>query len=400
MEKVITIILAGGQGTRLYPLTEKRCKPHVHFGGHHRLIDIPIEHSLEADVDTTYVLSQHFSSSLHSHIVSRFENDVSLHRLEHIFPKNSSPAESYEGTADAVRKNISLLKNSHSSHTVILSGDQLYSMDIPQFIKAARTSNAGLTIATRTVTEKDAYRMGLLKLNSSSKVTEFVEKPTTHEMLAPFATGNNMYHASMGMYVFKTECLISLLESIDAHDFGKDIIPTYIADGGDVYGYTHNGYWEDIGTITSYFNAHKLFTQSETHTLPKPPLKVQLMPQLTSKEDVICSIVCEGSHIHKAFVNNSTIGSGCTIQKGSRIESCILLSSSEKKAPLHIGENCHIKDAIIDENVTIGNNVTLINHENHMTYDSDTICIRDGIFVVKSGTVLLDGYSFSKKACV
>ena len=264
-DDVATIILAGGQGTRLFPLTEKRCKPAVCFGGRYRLIDIPISNSINSGIKQIYVISQYFSSSLNHHIKETFSLDpIQGGAIHFLYPEeNENGMSIYQGTADAIRKNLPAFESCTSEYFLILSGDQLYNMDLFSMIEFTKKKNADLTIATLPVTKKEAHRMGLLKINQDEDILEFYEKPQEPAILdhyqldAKFLSSKGLakttephYLGSMGIYVFKKEALFRLLKEDNREDFGKYLIPNQIKKGKSAAFY-YNGYLEDIGTISS-----------------------------------------------------------------------------------------------------------------------------------------------------
>ncbi len=412
-DEVASIILAGGQGTRLFPLTKHRCKPAVSFGGRYKLIDIPLSNSLNSGISTIFVISQYFSSGLNSHINSAFKLD-DIHRggIEFLFPDENTEGKIwYEGTADSVRKNLHIFKECDCQYFMILSGDQLYNMNLFEMLQFSKEKNADLCIATLPIEKNEATRMGLLKLDDSNKIVDFVEKPQEEDILSDFSIPNSSptkYLASMGIYLFKKEVLISLLESTTEMDFGKDLIPNIIKEKS-AYSYCYDGYWEDIGTISAFYQANLALTRNDLglelydETLPIYAKNIHLPSARIHKADLQHSIVSQGSIIEEATLNNCLLGPRCHVKKGSVLKNTIVLgnqfytppTSMQSKLPssFSIGENCHIEKAIIDEHVSIGNNVKLINEKNLDHFDGDGFYIRDGIIVITSGTTLPDNFS-------
>lgn len=407
VDRVAGIVLAGGQGTRLFPLTKTRCKPAVGFGGRYRLIDIPLSNALNSKINRLFVISQYFASNLHQHILETYRFDLFKEGgIELLSPEEDAEKKVwFEGTADAVRKNLPHLVKAPVDYFLILSGDQLYNIDLADLLEFARKTNAEMVIASLYVTENEAHRMGVMKIDETFHVKEFKEKPKTTEELKPFEVKKG-YLASMGIYVFRRDVLLSLLEQPGV-DFGHHLIPFQAAKGGS-YAYIYNGYWVDIGTIASFFEAnmsllnqrHCLQTYNEAspiytrpHNLPSP---------LIINTKINRSYISQGSIIEAAEIDHSVIGMRTRVGKGTKIRHSILMGHQSYSAPLHqhpplpqnftIGENCLIEKAIIDEHTCIGNRVQLINKDNLETYDGEGICIRDGIIIVTTGTQLPDNF--------
>lgn len=412
-DRVSAIVLAGGEGTRLKPLTLTRCKPAVSFGGSYRLIDIPISNALNARMRHIFVLTQYLANTLQQHIAETYRLDPYQGALiEVLCPEERSGKQIwYAGTADAVRKNLDHLLEYNSDYFVILSGDQLYNMDLLDLISFAKTSDADLTVATLPVKEDEAKRLGLMQIDNHQKILDFAEKPTDSEVLKQFALKGeclikdkeHCFLGSMGIYVFKREALIHLLKQ-DGDDFGKDLIPKQIKQGK-AYAYLYHGYWEDIGTIASYYEANlALTTQTlaldlydETNPIYTHPehLPSPVIENTTIKD----SIIGQGSVIEASEISHSLIGPRSRIGAGSIIRDSIIIGhqhyqGADDSAPTFgIGKNCQIERAIIDEHSQIGNNVKLVNSKNLETFDSDLLQIRDGIIIVLPGTVIPDNYS-------
>ncbi|MCH9614658.1 MAG: Glucose-1-phosphate adenylyltransferase [Chlamydiia bacterium] len=409
-DKVACVIMAGGKGTRLFPLTKSRCKPAVGFGGHYRLIDIPISNALNAHMRHIFVISQYFSSNLNNHIKETYRLDpYHAHELHLLNPEEQGDERIwYEGTADAVRKNLTNILKYPIEYFCILSGDQLYNMDINAMLHFAKGKDADLTIATLPVPEDLAPRMGLLKTDDNYNIHEFIEKPddpTSYKVSDEFMRKRKLSHpylASMGIYIFKRDALIDLLKSDPREDFGQHIIPTQM-ERGNVAAFLYDGYWEDIGTIESYYRANldlirdelglNLYDEQAPIFCQSPSLP---SPRLVNA-NVEHSVVCNGAVIDAGRICHSVVGLRSVVGIGSEIEHSILLGNNyyidpQNEVKYEIGKNCLIKKAIIDENVEIGDNVKLINKDNLETYDGDGIFIRDGIIIVTSGTSIPNGF--------
>ena len=399
MDEVISVILAGGEGTRLFPLTKCRCKPDVRFASRYHLIDIPISNSIHSNIPTIFVLSQHFTSSLHEHILSTYPPDrFGTHKIVLITPQDIGKKTLFKGTADAVRQNIERILESSSQYIIILAGDQLYHMNYHELIRFAKKQNADLTIAALPIEENDAKRMGVLKIDETSRIVDFFEKPQERKTLDSFVLPQSKkYLGSMGIYVFKKEALKELLKE-DGDDFGKNILPLQIKKGNSS-AYIYNGYWEDIGTISSYFQANLALTShnnwmqayNDGNQLFTPPINIST--PLIKNSQIIDSLINQGAFIEAKEISHSIIGMKTWIQNQSIIRDTIIIG--DHLAPEYsvvIGKDCLIKKAIIDSNVTIGNNVQLVNQNGLSKFDGDGVFIRDGIIIVTAGARLPDGY--------
>lgn len=418
-DRVACIILAGGKGTRLSPLTHHRSKPAVGFGGRYRLIDVPVSNALNSNMKHIFVISQYFSSGLNQHIKETYPLDqfqggsLSLLNPEERLENKVW----YEGTADAVRKNLNALTQLPIDYFLILSGDQLYNMDLEAMVAFAYEKDTDLTIATLPVGREEAPRLGLLNIDEASNILNFREKPKEAEALKHFETSEDFleendilcsqppcFLASMGIYVFKRDALISLLNEDPREDFGKHIIPTQLKKGS-TSAFLYQGYWEDIGTISSYYQANLSLTTNRlglnlyNEVLPIYAHNHYLPGARLKETQVKDSIICDGAIIDAQEITRSIIGIRSVIHKGCVIRDSILLgndyysATSDQRHRFSIGENCHIEKAIIDENVKIGNNVRLTNAEKHDHYDKDGVYIRDGIIIVPSNTTLPDHFT-------
>jgi glucose-1-phosphate adenylyltransferase len=418
---IASIILAGGKGTRLFPLTLNHSKPGVSYGGRYKLIDIPISNSLNSNIRQIIVIGQYLVAELSHHLNQTYQFDNFFPgRLDLLTPEEKPNGEKlwFEGTADAIRKNLDKILELPVDYFLILSGDQLYNIDFQKMFEFAKEKDADLTIASLPVNETDAKRMGLLKIDDKSYIKDFYEKPTTDELLKKFILPDNFfekfecekkpYLGSMGIYIFKRKVLEKLLKEDIREDFGKHLIPTQITKGKTA-AFVYNGYWEDIGTIRSYFEAN-LALSNLNHGLQiydeKNPIYTRahhLPGARINTKHLKDSIICEGSLIYAESIENSMIGLRTTIKNGSVLKNCVLLGNSSYKLidkniklpdVFEIGENCTLENCIIDEHVKIGNNVKLINKKKYSTYDSDGIYVRDNIIIVTSGSIIKDNFEF------
>ncbi|HSX04496.1 MAG TPA: sugar phosphate nucleotidyltransferase [Rhabdochlamydiaceae bacterium] len=410
VEKSATIVLAGGQGTRLFPLTATRCKPSVSFGGRYRLIDIPISNSLNAGIAQIFVISQYFAVELHQHILATYHMDQFRLSggIELISPQDTPHGKTwFRGTADAVRQNLDFIMKNANEYFLILSGDQLYNMNLIEMIELSKKEDADLVIASLPVEEAEAKRMGLLKLDPSGRIVDFVEKPQEEKILNDFRMPKNNSHwlGSMGIYVFKRSALQAILKE-EGDDFGKDLIPKFIRKSKTV-AFTYKGYWEDIGTVLSYYRANLILTEKDiglnTYDLRNP---IYAAPQhvpspLINGTLIKNSLISQGSIIEAEEITHSVIGLRCIIKKKTIIRDSILMGNrcyfpaqagDQEMKEYSIGENCFIQKAIIDEHTHIGNNVQLTNKKKIQTMDGDGVFIRDGIIIIAPGTTLPDGY--------
>lgn len=404
MQHVTTIILAGGNGSRLSPLTDTRCKPAVCFGGKYRLIDIPISNAIHSGCQKIFVITQYLSASLHKHVFNTFHPGAFPSTLIELISAEQKHGEKtwFQGTACAVRKNMHYFTESPSDYFLILSGDQVYNMDFQDMVRFAKKTNADLVVATLPVDEEDAKRMGIMKINEHSIIENFCEKPQEQEQLNHFCLSTTdakkPFLGSMGIYLFKRQALIDLLLKDPREDFGKHLIPTQVKQGN-VAAYIHNGYWEDIGTIGAYYKANiALTTHQPEFNCHEPNRHIFFKQHYLAAPRIMNSvltnsIICDGSIVEAAEVTNSIIGMRSSIKQGSIIRNSYILGNEHHPSytPM-IGEKCLIDHAIIDKNVRIGNNVQLINREKLNNFTNDKVCIRDGIIVVPHGTHIPDGF--------
>lgn len=404
MDQVVSVILAGGEGTRLYPLTRSRCKPDVRFAGRYRLIDIPISNSINSKIQSIFVLTQHFTPSLHQHILSTYPaSRFHSLKMDILSPKEEGGKKNlFKGTADAVRQNLKHILPATAEYVLILAGDQLYHMNYHAMIDFAKKEKADLVIAALSVEETEARRMGLLKIDSLARVVDFFEKPTDRKTLEMFALPlkpdrAQHYLGSMGIYVFKKDALFALLQE-KGDDFGKHIIPDQVKKG-ETSAFIYNGYWEDIGTISAYYQANLALTNdqnwmqayNETNQLYTP--HCHLTTPLIKQSVITQSLINQGSLIEAKEVTHSIIGLKTWIKENTIVRDCIMIGENSAEHSIVIGKNCILQKAIIDSDVVIGDNVRLINQNHLQKYDSDSVFIRDGIIIVTSGARIPDGYA-------
>jgi glucose-1-phosphate adenylyltransferase len=418
--RVLSVVLGGGAGTRLFPLTKERAKPAVPLGGKYRLVDIPISNCINSGLWRVYLLTQFLSASLHRHVAQSYKFDQFSGGFVEILAAEQSYADAswYQGTADAVRKNLVHLLNHDFDHVLILSGDQLYRMDYRLAISQHVETGAEVTVATIPVRRRDAPSLGIMQMDQTRRITRFVEKPKETDIIDSLLIPGELYPmlglapgqddlllASMGIYIFNRQVLIELLES-DLTDFGKHIIPAAIGSRG-VYSYVFQGYWEDVGTIRAFFDANldlaaelprfNFFDMSAPiFTRPRwlPASKI-------NGAQIDHAIVSDGCIITHADIHQSIIGIRSIISPGSHLHRTIMLggdfyesaaSIAEHEAAgeprIGIGTNTRIENAIIDKNARIGDDVVITPNEKPDHVDHPMYYVRDGIVIIpKNGVV-------------
>ena len=420
-KETVSIILGGGAGSRLYPLTASRSKPAVPIGGKYRLVDIPISNCINSNLNRIFVLTQFNSASLNQHIKNTYHFSAFSSGFVDILAAEQTPDNPgwFQGTADAVRQSLRHLAKMEFEYVLILSGDQLYQMDFSKMIDAHKKSGAALTIASIPVGEREAPEFGILKSNQENVITSFVEKPKK-EILKDWVsdTGNEMkaqgrnYLASMGIYVFNKEILHQFLNELhpNATDFGKEIIPDSIANYK-VLSYQYDGYWTDIGNIYSFFEANIALTQDVPlfnlfDSAQKVYTRARMLPPAKVSGTIINkAILAEGCIIHAKEVTSSVVGIRARVGKDTVIKNTYIMGcdyyenidqieqKNKKGIPiLGIGERCIIEDAIIDKNCSIGNDVSIKGGAHLEKIDHPLYTIKDGIVVVKKGAVIPNGY--------
>ncbi len=420
-KEVLAIILGGGAGTRLAPLTSTRSKPAVPIAGKYRLVDIPISNCLNSDINRMFVLTQFNSASLNRHIKNTYHFSNFSKAFVDIIAAEQTPESRnwFQGTADAVRQTLRHVAPYQSDYVLILSGDQLYQMDFSKLLEHHKHCNADLTIATIPVGEREAPEFGILKSDDSHTITSFIEKPKK-ELLPEWVsdTGEEMklkgknYLASMGIYLFNKKLLFDLLNNIypQATDFGKEVIPLSI-DAYKVASYQYEGYWTDIGNIYSFFEANleltsdipefNLFDNNRTiFTRPR-----MLPPAKMSGTTLEKTLIAEGCIINASRIEHSVVGVRARVGYGSTVVSCYIMGADYYETiedintaktrgipPIGVGSRCYLRNCIIDKNVRIGDDVRLNGGPHLEPAETDLFTIRDGIIVVKKGAVLPDGF--------
>lgn len=414
---VISIVLGGGKGTRLYPLTDQRSKPAVPIAGKYRLVDIPISNCLNSGYHRIYVLTQYNSASLNSHIKNTYTFSIFSKGFVDILAaeQTSEGPRWFQGTADAVRHVQRHLENHDYEHVLILSGDQLYQIDFQEMVEGHVQANADLTIATIPVNAKDATSFGILKSDNHGNITSFIEKPDSSllpdwvsEVDEEMKAAGRHYLASMGIYVFSKTALDKILSENDGMDFGKELIPDAIGKYA-VHSYQYDGYWTDIGNIDSFFEANigltddiPLFNLFDKNTIFSRAR--MLPPSKLSGTTIDKAIIADGCIIAAERIERSVIGIRSRIGNNSTIRTTYMMGADFYQTledieqakrdgiPLvGVGEGCYIENAILDKNCCIGDNVRI--HGGHHLEDGDfpAYSVRDGIIVIKKRAVLPSG---------
>lgn len=426
MKKVLSIILGGGAGTRLYPLTKLRAKPAVPVAGKYRLIDIPVSNCINSEIFKIYVLTQFNSASLNRHIARTYNFTGFNEGFVEVLAAQQTPENPnwFQGTADAVRQYLWLLEEWDAEEYLILSGDHLYRMDYRQFIQRHRETGADITLSVIPIDERRASDFGLMKIDDTGRVIDFSEKPKGEALiqmrvdtsvlgLTKEQAQQQPYIASMGIYVFKKDVLFKLLkEAVERTDFGKEIIPDAAKDYN-VQAYLFDDYWEDIGTIEAFYHANLALTQQ-----PQPPFSFYdeeapiytraryLPPTKLLDCQITESIIGEGCILKNCRIQHSVLGVRSRIESGCVIEESLLMGADFYQAsverqcnvekgdiPVGIGTDSLIRRAIIDKNASIGHDVKIINKDNVQEADRESqgFYIRSGIVVVLKNAVIPDG---------
>ena len=422
MNRVVAVILGGGRGSRLFPLTHERAKPAVPLFGKYRLIDVTISNCINSGINKVFVLTQFLSANLHRHIMMAYKFDsFSKGFVEILAAEQTERSQDwFMGTADAVRATLHHIRHFATEDTLILSGDHLYRMDYSKMIDHHRAMDAGLTLAVYLVNREDASRMGLLRVDERGYVVEFVEKPKDPAVIERFRAPEHLCHqvglnpddgwylASMGVYVFKSKLLSDCLTSDAADDFGSQIIPSLIGKVK-IATHLHEGYWADIGTISAFFQANIQATQvNPPFPLYSPGHPIfthmrSLAPARVIRSAIRDSLVAEGTDLHGAIISDSVIGVRSVVRPGATLKEVVMFGSDYYEEenphildedepvsdiPLGIGRNVTIEHCIIDKNARIGDDVIIRRQPDDLNYDGEFYYVRDGITVIPRGAVV------------
>jgi len=414
LDNILAVVLGGGRGSRLYPLTKMRSKPAVPVAGKYRLIDIPISNCVNSGIYRIAVLTQFNSVSLHRHIAQTYHFDnfhtgwVQIWAAE----QTMQNMDWYQGSADAVRKQLFEINSARASYVLILAGDHLYRMDYSEMAQFHWDNKADITVAVQPVPVAEAPRLGLLKRDANCRITRFAEKPKDAETQRDMVTRDDEerpFLGSMGIYMFRTQVMIDILESKNFDDFGGQVIP-YAINTHNVYGYDFDGFWVDIGTIRSFYETNLALTE------PNPPFNLydparpiyshpRFLPGSVIADSVLERVlIAEGCCIDHAEIRHSIVGLRSQINSGAKIIDTILMGSDYYERteyeldrggpgdpPIGIGKNCYIEGAIIDKNVCLGDNVVIKPFARGTDISRENFVVQDGIVVIPKNTVIQSG---------
>ena len=418
-QRTLAIIMGGGAGTRLFPLTKDRAKPAVPLGGKYRIVDIPISNCLNSGLRSIYVLTQFNTMSLHRHIQASYKFDNFSRSFVDILAAQQTPASSqwYQGTADAVRQNMRYFLERPFDYYLILSGDQLYRMDFRALLHQHIRSSAEITLATKPVHRDEVSEFGIMHSGVDRRITRFVEKPADETALAEMrmsrelldaigsAEEENLYQASMGIYVFNRQVLIECLEN-NLVDFGKDVIPNAIKNRH-VSAFIYQGYWEDIGTIRAFYEANLDLTDIvPEYSFFEPGAPIYTHPRFLPGSKINGatlrqSIISDGCIISDAHLERCVVGIRSVIQSGATIRNTIVMgadyfqldsATESEQPPIGIGRNCVIERTIIDKNARIGDGVVISPEGKPAHVDAENYFIRDGIVVIPKNAIIPAGF--------
>jgi glucose-1-phosphate adenylyltransferase len=412
---VVGVILGGGKGTRLFPLTLIRSKPAVPLGGKYRLVDIPISNCINSGINRIFVLTQYNSESLNRHITQTYRFGLFSEGFVDILAAEQTPDSVtwYQGTADAVRQSLRHILTYRPKYILILSGDHLYRMDYRQLLRHHKEKNADITLCVYPVTRENAHQLGILRMDNTGRIVEFVEKPQDPEVIERLkvdvrvlaslgVSEDRCLLASMGIYLFNTESLVKVLSEEPKMDFGRDIIPAAIP-RYKVYGYVFDSYWEDIGTIEAFYRANlDLTAENPKFSFYAPEAPIYSHPRFLPASRILnCrltrSIVSEGCEIHSSSIEDSVIGIRSMIREGTEIRRTLVLGADFyddepiDPIPLGIGPACRIQGAIIDKNARIGAGVKILNERGLRDHDGENYYVRDGIVIIPKNAKIPDG---------
>jgi glucose-1-phosphate adenylyltransferase len=417
LNEILAVILGGGRGNRLYPLTIERAKPAVPIAGKYRLIDIPISNCINSEINRIAVLTQFNSVSLHRHIARTYFFDAFHNGWVQIWAAEQTPRSDawYQGTADAVRKQLLEIRSTNAKYVIILSGDHLYRMDYSAMARFHWKKKADITVAVQPVSREDAGRFGLCKRGNDHRITSFIEKPTDPAILEEYVSRDDPdrpFLGSMGIYLFNIDVLVDLMENTIHDDFGGEVIPHSIHTHT-VSGFDFDGFWGDIGTIRSFYEANMALTQPVApfgfHDPVKPIYtRARFLPPSSVVNSSLNHVfMADGCRIKGVDISNSVIGLRSIISEGTKIRDSILMGADyyvtsnqpeNNRHPVSIGQNCDIERAIIDKNAWLGDGVTIRPFPPGDDIDSESWCVRDGIVVIPKGRRIPPGTEIGPSA--
>ncbi|MBM9521031.1 glucose-1-phosphate adenylyltransferase [Desulforhopalus vacuolatus] len=411
MKDVLGLIMGGGRGARLYPLTKKRSKPAVPVAGKYRLIDIPISNCIHSGIDKISILTQFNSVSLHRHIFRTYRRDMFTDGWVQILAAEQTPENKgwYQGTADAVRQQLVEIKNAGTTYVIILAGDHLYRMDYRKFVQYHIDTHADITLAVQPVSEGEAPELGILKRNTDGEIVSFTEKPTSAELdgLESLPGTEKPFLASMGIYVFSTKLLAELLAA-PGDDFGKDIIPEALVNRR-VMGHVFDGYWADIGTIKRFYEVNLELAANSAFELNIPKQPVYTNPRFLPPGDLqrvllTKTLLAEGCRIADAEITNSVVGIRSIIASGVVMRDTVMMGADYYETDEHRAENVEqgrpdigigngstIEGAIIDKKARIGCNVHIRHLPDRPDSENENWVVRDGLVIVLKSGIIADG---------
>jgi glucose-1-phosphate adenylyltransferase len=414
MKDVLTIVLGGGRGTRLFPLTHQRSKPAVPIGGKYRLIDIALSNCLHADLKRIFVLTQFNSASLNRHIARTYRLDMFSESFVEILAAEQTPEGErwFQGTADAVRQATRHFRNLDAEYFLILAGDHVYRMDFAELIDAHITRGADITVAAQPVTPEDATQMGIFRFDASGQVSGFEEKPKAERLdemgssaprdaMTTLLTPEKPFVASMGIYVFTRDVLYDVLAGSRAVDFGREIIPAALATHR-VHPFLYHGFWADVGTVKSFYDVNLMLTRRGApfnFFHPKRPIYThpRYLPAARLHDCQLDeALVAEGAYLDTCEVRSSIVGIRTSVKRGAKISRSVLLGAdyfdeTAGDIPLGIGKDAVLDRVIVDKNARIGDGVRLTNERGIENADGDGYYIRGGIIIVPKGGVVKPG---------
>lgn len=400
MNNVLAVIMAGGRGTRLYPLTQTCAKPAVSIAGEYRLVDVPISNCINSGISRIAVLTQSNPESLYEYISGAYNFNTSDKWVKTLSgSERSDSANWYRGTADAVRKQLAEIQKAGAEYTLILAGDHLYRMDYGALAQFHREKNADVTVAVQPVARSEASRFGILKRTPDGRISNFVEKPTRPELQDQFISHDNPEKpllGSMGIYMFNTKVLMDLLTNHPAHDdFGRDVIPQAIHSHA-VYGYVFDGYWEDIGTVRSFYETNLALTKPGApfnFEYPKSPMvtaTLSLPPSVIVNSQLKDVLIAKGCAITNARIEHSVIGVRSQIANGASVKDCVVMGADHFSSD-GVGANCLIEGAILDKNARLGAGVMIRPFPRGVELDCANWFVRDGIVVIPKDAEIAAG---------